>query len=79
MAIDKEPNTPAQKTQIARINRKLSKQGYERLYTSRGWSEILNLGDYHIVDTYTNAVLDKDVNLDDLEAFIDSDGEKLAA
>ena len=53
--------------QIRRINRKLAHMD-QRLHVSRGWRELQNLGEYHIVDIYRNAVLDWGVNLDDLES-----------
>ena len=56
--------------QIARINRRLAKQGYDKLRTSRSRGELHNLGDYYVVDTYRNAVIDTRVDLDDYEARI---------
>jgi hypothetical protein len=44
------------KVQIARINRKLAKQG-QKLCTSRSYGEKSNLGDYHVVDLSTNTVI----------------------
>lgn len=59
-------NTNSKKAQLARINRKLANK-HERLYTSRSWRELENLGDYHVVQTYTNTVVCTHVNLDKLE------------
>lgn len=59
-------NSPAQKSQIARINRKLAKR-YEKVCTSRSWRMRLNVGEHYLLDTYTNAVILTQVDLDDLE------------
>jgi hypothetical protein len=65
----KTMNTNAQKAQIARINRSFAKTNeFYKLCTSRGWREVQNLGDHHVVDTYRNAVVDTFVSLDELEA-----------
>ena len=61
-----ERMTNAQKSQIARINRKLAKR-YHKLCTSRSWREKQNLGDYHVIDTYTNTVVQTHVAPDTLE------------
>lgn len=61
-------NTNAQRAQIARINRKLVKRDeYHKLCTSRGYGELSNLGEHHIVDTYNNSVIDHHLHLDSLE------------
>jgi hypothetical protein len=61
-------NTNAQRAQIKRINRKLTKRdSFHKLYTSRGYGQLSNLGEYHIVDTYNNSVIDYQVDLDSLE------------
>ena len=59
-------NTVAQKAQIARINRKLQKN-YQKLCTSRSWRMEQNVGQYYVLDTYRNAVIQTHVNLDSLE------------
>lgn len=58
-------NTRAQKNQIARINRQLAKCG-EKLCTSSE-RQRHNLGDYHIIDIYKNAVMYLNVDPDALE------------
>jgi hypothetical protein len=63
-------DTNTQKTQIARINRRLAKQGYEKLRASRSRGELQNLGNHYVVDTYTNTVTAWHVNLDEFEAQI---------
>lgn len=63
-------NATTQTVRIARINRRLAKRGYERLRTSRSSGELQNLGDYHVVDTYTNTVIDHHVDVDEFEARI---------
>jgi hypothetical protein len=60
-------NSNAQKNQIARINRRLSKN-YRRVRTSKGWGEKHNLGDHYLLDAYNNTVIDTHVKLDTLEA-----------
>lgn len=42
---------------IQRINRKL-RSDYKQLCVSRGWRLKSNLGDYYILDTYRNVVVD---------------------
>jgi hypothetical protein len=64
---DRKMNTSTLKLQIARINRKLAKR-YEKLRTSRSHGELQNLGDHYLVDTYSNTVIDSNVDLDVLEA-----------
>ena len=59
-------NTKAQQNQIARINRQLAKQG-RKLQTSSSWGQKSNLGDHHVIDIYTNTVIDTYVDLDLLE------------
>lgn len=58
----------AQKDRISRINRKLRKRNeYHVLRTSRGWRLAQNLGDYYILDRYTDSIVDHHINLDSLE------------
>lgn len=59
-------NTTERKNQIARINRKLAKDG-EKLCTSTP-REQYNLGDYHIIDVQRNTVVYLNVNPDALES-----------
>ena len=49
-----------------RINRKLAKK-YQKLHRSRRGGEFNNLGQYHIVDTYTNTVIDSQITEKQLE------------
>ena len=65
-------NTNAQKAQIARINRKLAKQG-EVLRTSPCRAELQNLGNYYVVDAYMNTVTAYHINLDKFEAELDAE------
>jgi hypothetical protein len=60
-------NSNAQKNQIARINRRLSKN-YRRVCTSKSWQEKHNLGDHYLLDAYNNTVIETHVKLDTLEA-----------
>jgi hypothetical protein len=53
-------NTAAEKLQIARINRKLAKWD-EKLRTSRGWSEYINLGRLHVIELRRNFVVNRNV------------------
>ena len=57
-------------TQIKRINRKLAKDGFERLRVSRGQQTIQYLGEYYVLDILRNSVVDFRVNLDELEAYL---------
>jgi hypothetical protein len=55
------------KAQIARINRKLTKQG-QKLCTSRSYGEKSNLGDYYVLDVWTNTVINSRItDLDEFE------------
>lgn len=56
--------------QIKRINRKLAKEGFERLRVSRGEQTIQNLGEYFLLDISRNVVVDFRVDLDELEAHL---------
>lgn len=60
-------NTAEQKNQLARINRKLAPK-YEKVLSSRSDRENQYLGDFYVLDSYQNAVINTHVNLDDLEA-----------
>jgi hypothetical protein len=62
-------NTPAQQSQIARINRMLAKKdwGYEKVFTSRGQRSIDAHGLHYLLDTYTNTVCRTSLDLDWLE------------
>src|ERR1035441_2569110 len=53
--------------QIKRINRKLAKEGFERLRVSRGEQTIQNLGEYFVLDISRNVVVDFRVDLDEWE------------
>jgi hypothetical protein len=61
-----------------RINRVLAKEN-QKLLASRSWGAKSNLGDYHIVDTYRNAVVDYHIDLVKLakEMHVLADWEKL--
>jgi len=62
----------SQRAVIQRINRKLAKQD-QKLNTSRMKSAgIHDMGRYYIVDTYRNAVVDSQINLETM-------GRKLGA
>jgi hypothetical protein len=52
--------------QIKRINRKLAKEGFERLRVSRGEQTIQNLGEYFVLDISRNVVVDFRVDLDQI-------------
>jgi hypothetical protein len=56
--------------QIKRINRKLAKEGFERLRVSRSERTIQDLGEYFILDISRNIVVDLRVDLDELEAHL---------
>ena len=47
-----------------RINRVLAKEG-KKLFKSRSWGEKSNLGEWHVVDTYTNTVFDSHLKLEE--------------
>lgn len=53
--------------QIRRINRKLAKR-YEQLRVSRGWQLTQNVGDYYILDTYSNSIAQTHVDPNALES-----------
>jgi hypothetical protein len=59
------PCRPTQRAVIQRINRKLAHK-YEKLCKSRGWRELQNLGDYHVIDCYRNAVINSHVKIEEL-------------
>jgi hypothetical protein len=59
------------KNQTGRINRRLAKQG-QRLLKTRGGSAKSNLGDYHTIDVFKNAVVETHVDLDALERDLNS-------
>jgi hypothetical protein len=52
---------------MARVNRKLAHDG-QKLCVSRSHAEIQNLGNYHVVDTHKNAVVD--YHISDLEKWV---------
>lgn len=55
------------KAQIARINRQLAKR-YEKLCASRRGSRLEhNVGEYYVLDTYRNAVIQTHIDVDELE------------
>jgi hypothetical protein len=56
--------------QIKRINRKLAKEGFERLSVSRGERTVQSLGEYFVLDISRNVVVDFRVDLDELEAHL---------
>lgn len=60
-------NTTEQKNQLARINRKLAPK-YQKVLSSRSERERQYLGDYYVLDSYQNAVIDTHVELDSVEA-----------
>jgi hypothetical protein len=60
-------NTAEQKNQLARVNRKLAPK-YEKTLSSRSEREKQYLGNFYVLDSYQNAVIDTHVNLDHLEA-----------
>jgi len=63
---------PAEKNQIARINRHLRKDFYE-VRTARGQRQELELGRFYLINTYRNAICEYNVDLDDLERQIRDD------
>jgi len=59
-------NSPAQKLQIARINRKLARS-HRKVRTSRSRGEMSNLGDHYMMDIHANMVIETHVKLDEVE------------
>ncbi len=65
--MNKEQIPISRQALIKRINRVLAKRPWaEKLHTSRGWREKLNLGDYYRIDVYRNCVVDHHVDLEEL-------------
>ena len=59
------PYSLSERAVIQRINRKLAHK-YEKLCKSRGWRELQNLGDYHVIDSYRNVLIKSHVNIEEL-------------
>ena len=49
---------------IQRINRKLAHKN-ERICKSRGWRALQNLGEYHVIDCYRNALIKSHLNIEE--------------
>jgi hypothetical protein len=67
-------NTTVQKVQINRINRKLASD-HKRIVTSRGTRSRNALGQFYLLDTYRNEILDNSMDLDQFEEKLASDAK----
>ena len=62
----KRINQVSERALIARINRKLSASGWERLRTSRGAQMEQNVGRHYILDLSHDVVIQTHVNIENL-------------
>jgi hypothetical protein len=61
----KQALTVSERALVQRINRKLKANG-EVLKRTRGMQNYLDVGDYWVLDAYTNTIALKDVNIEAL-------------